>query len=137
MTQPNPIAIVTGGSRGLGRSTVLNLAKRGVRTVFTYNSNEAEARNVARLAHEAGADAIALQFDASNVASFDAFVARVRDALGTFGALRVMSKKTAQATVMSGAAAQSQARCAGFRSTRTRCSAANPSAVAACWGSAT
>jgi NAD(P)-dependent dehydrogenase (short-subunit alcohol dehydrogenase family) len=86
MTQPNPIAVVTGGSRGLGRSTVLNLAKRGVRTVFTYHSNEAEARNVARLAREAGADAIALQFDASNVASFDAFVARVRDALGTFGA---------------------------------------------------
>jgi NAD(P)-dependent dehydrogenase (short-subunit alcohol dehydrogenase family) len=86
MTHPNPIAVVTGGSRGLGRSTVLNLAKRGVRTVFTYHSNEAEARNVARLAREAGADAIALQFDASNVASFDAFVARVRDALGTFGA---------------------------------------------------
>jgi NAD(P)-dependent dehydrogenase (short-subunit alcohol dehydrogenase family) len=86
MTQPNPIAVVTGGSRGLGRSTVLNLAKRGVRTVFTYHSNEAEARNVARIAREAGADAIALQFDASNVASFDAFVARVRDALGTFGA---------------------------------------------------
>ena len=33
------IAIVTGGSRGLGRSTVLSLAKRGVGSIFTYNSN--------------------------------------------------------------------------------------------------
>ena len=37
------IAIVTGGSRGLGRSTVLSLAKRGVGSIFTYNSNLAEA----------------------------------------------------------------------------------------------
>ena len=37
------IAIVTGGSRGLGRSTVLSLAERGVGSIFTYNSNLAEA----------------------------------------------------------------------------------------------
>jgi NAD(P)-dependent dehydrogenase (short-subunit alcohol dehydrogenase family) len=37
------IAIVTGGSRGIGRNTVLCLAKRGVRSIFTYNSNRAEA----------------------------------------------------------------------------------------------
>jgi NAD(P)-dependent dehydrogenase (short-subunit alcohol dehydrogenase family) len=33
------IAIVTGGSRGLGRNTVLSLAKHGVDSIFTYNSN--------------------------------------------------------------------------------------------------
>ena len=37
------IAIITGGSRGLGRNTVLQLAQRGVRSIFTYNSNRAEA----------------------------------------------------------------------------------------------
>jgi len=42
-----PIAIVTGGSRGLGRSTVLSLAKRGVRSIFTYRTNRAEASAVA------------------------------------------------------------------------------------------
>ena len=44
------IAIVTGGSRGLGRSTVLSLAERGVGSIFTYNSNLAEAEKVSALA---------------------------------------------------------------------------------------
>ena len=43
------IAIVTGGSRGLGRNTVLSLAKRGVDSIFTYNSNQAEAARVVDL----------------------------------------------------------------------------------------
>ncbi|HXQ45900.1 MAG TPA: 3-oxoacyl-ACP reductase, partial [Caulobacteraceae bacterium] len=34
--QTQKIAIVTGGSRGLGRNTVLNLAQRGVDTIFTF-----------------------------------------------------------------------------------------------------
>ena len=44
------IAIITGGSRGIGRDTVLRLARRGVRTLFTYNSNRADADKVAALA---------------------------------------------------------------------------------------
>ncbi len=44
------IAIVTGGSRGLGRSTVLSLAKCGVSSIFTYNANRVEAEDVAALA---------------------------------------------------------------------------------------
>lgn len=83
-----PIAIVTGGSRGLGRSTVLSLAKRGIRSIFTYHSNVDEARKVEALAREAGAEAIAIQLDTGEVASFDAFVERVRAALGTLGAQR-------------------------------------------------
>jgi NAD(P)-dependent dehydrogenase (short-subunit alcohol dehydrogenase family) len=88
MSQPTPIAIVTGGSRGLGRSTVLALARRGVRAIFTYHSNVAEARKVEALAREAGADAIALQLDTGQVAGFDDFVARVRGALKTWGTER-------------------------------------------------
>ncbi len=48
------IAIVTGGSRGLGRDTVLNLAKRGVDSIFTYHSNRAEAEKVVATAAESG-----------------------------------------------------------------------------------
>jgi NAD(P)-dependent dehydrogenase (short-subunit alcohol dehydrogenase family) len=82
------IAIVTGGSRGLGRNTVLHLAQRGVRSIFTFNSNRAEADKVAAASLDAGAKAIALQLDAGNTGSFDAFVKEVRRALKEFGADR-------------------------------------------------
>jgi NAD(P)-dependent dehydrogenase (short-subunit alcohol dehydrogenase family) len=75
------IAIVTGGSRGIGRNTILSLARRGVRSIFTYNSNRAEADKVVALAADAGAQAIALQLDTGNAGSFDSFMAQVRDAL--------------------------------------------------------
>jgi NAD(P)-dependent dehydrogenase (short-subunit alcohol dehydrogenase family) len=82
------VAIVTGGSRGLGRNTVLHLAQRGVRSIFTFNSNRAEADKVAAASLDAGAQAIALQLDAANTGSFDAFVKEVRHALKQFGADR-------------------------------------------------
>jgi NAD(P)-dependent dehydrogenase (short-subunit alcohol dehydrogenase family) len=88
MKNPRPIAVVTGGSRGLGRSTVLSLAKRGVSSIFTYHSNRAEAEKVVSLAREAGANAIALSLDTAMVAVFDDFVVNVRDALHTLGAQR-------------------------------------------------
>jgi NAD(P)-dependent dehydrogenase (short-subunit alcohol dehydrogenase family) len=75
------IAIVTGGSRGIGRNAVLCLAKRGVRSIFTYNANRAEADKVMALAAEAGARAIALQLDTGNPDTFDGFAQRVREAL--------------------------------------------------------
>jgi NAD(P)-dependent dehydrogenase (short-subunit alcohol dehydrogenase family) len=82
------IAIVTGGSRGIGRATVLQLAKRGVRSILTYNANRAEADKVAALAAEAGAHAIALQLDAGDAASFGDFAERVRGALAELNAER-------------------------------------------------
>jgi NAD(P)-dependent dehydrogenase (short-subunit alcohol dehydrogenase family) len=81
-------AIVTGGSRGIGRDTVLCLAKRGVRSIFTYHSNRAEAEKVVALAAEAGAGASALQLDTGNAGTFDGFVGRVRDILAERGADR-------------------------------------------------
>jgi len=86
--QTTKIAIVTGGSRGLGRNTVLSLAKRGVDAIFTYNSNRAEADRVLGLVREAGRKATALQLDTSNVRSFDLFAQNVRQALADFGAAR-------------------------------------------------
>jgi NAD(P)-dependent dehydrogenase (short-subunit alcohol dehydrogenase family) len=82
------IAIVTGGSRGLGRNTVLSLAERGISSIFTYNSNRVEADRVVAAVSAAGAKAIALQLNAGNVAAFDAFVENVQLALGTLGAKR-------------------------------------------------
>ena len=83
------IAIITGGNRGIGRDTVLCLAKRGVRTIFTYNSNRAEADQVATLAANAGAQAIALHLDVGDAGSFSQFSDHVKQALAEFGVERV------------------------------------------------
>jgi NAD(P)-dependent dehydrogenase (short-subunit alcohol dehydrogenase family) len=82
------IALITGGNRGIGRDTVLRLAARGVRSIFTYNTNRAESETVAALAAEANAPAIALQLDVGDAASFDRFVGEARNALATMGAKR-------------------------------------------------
>jgi NAD(P)-dependent dehydrogenase (short-subunit alcohol dehydrogenase family) len=87
-TSKDRIAIVTGGSRGLGRNTVLALAGRGIHSIFTYNSNRAEADKVVAAVREAGAKAIPLQLDTGNIGTFDAFAADVRSALADFGAER-------------------------------------------------
>jgi NAD(P)-dependent dehydrogenase (short-subunit alcohol dehydrogenase family) len=93
-TQPKPgssstqIAIVTGGSRGLGRNTVVSLAARGVDSIFTYHSNQAEADKVVDLIAQQGRRAIALPLDTGNVSSFDPFVQSVRKALAELRAER-------------------------------------------------
>jgi len=83
---PKKIAIVTGGSRGIGRSTSENLAKRGVNSVFTYHTHGTDAEAVVAAVKDAGADGVALQLDAGNIASFDAFVESVKNALANLGA---------------------------------------------------
>ncbi len=90
-TPRNPvrkIAIVTGSSRGLGRDTVLNLAKRGVDSIFTYHSNRAEAEKVVAMVAESGRQAIALQLDTGKVSLFDLFVRQVGEALAKLDAER-------------------------------------------------
>jgi len=82
------IAIVTGGSRGLGRNTIVNLARRGVDSIFTYHSNEAEARAAADAVAAEGAKAVAIQLDTGDAAAFDGFVGQVRQALASLGAER-------------------------------------------------
>jgi NAD(P)-dependent dehydrogenase (short-subunit alcohol dehydrogenase family) len=82
------IAIVTGGSRGIGRNAVLNLAKRGIHTLFTYNSNRAEADKVVALSAETGSRAIALQLDTGDTSAFDGFAGDVSKALAELGVER-------------------------------------------------
>jgi NAD(P)-dependent dehydrogenase (short-subunit alcohol dehydrogenase family) len=84
----NKIAIVTGGSRGIGRATVLALAKRGVRTIFTYNANREEADKVAALVSEAGGQARPLQLDVGQTGGFPSFTDAVKGALASLQAER-------------------------------------------------
>jgi NAD(P)-dependent dehydrogenase (short-subunit alcohol dehydrogenase family) len=71
------IALVTGGSRGLGRDMALNLAKKGRNVVISYNSNKEEADKVVAEIRAMGQKSIAYQLDASNVKSFDSFLEQV------------------------------------------------------------
>jgi NAD(P)-dependent dehydrogenase (short-subunit alcohol dehydrogenase family) len=88
MSQHAPIAIVTGGSRGLGRSTVLALAGRGVDSIFTYHANSSAADEVVALAEKAGAKARALRLDVGETSVFRGFAEDVRGVLGDWGADR-------------------------------------------------
>jgi len=81
-TNPSRIVLVTGGSRGLGRSAVLKLAEHGVDAILTYKSNEAEAHAVVREVQALGRKAVALQLDVGDSRGFTAFAERVKAALG-------------------------------------------------------
>lgn len=72
-----PIALVTGGSRGLGRSMALHLAQRGADVILTYKTNRKEAEDVVARIEAEGRRAVALPLDAGEVASFGAFAEAV------------------------------------------------------------
>lgn len=82
MTSPQ-IALVTGASRGLGRSTALALAHRGVRVVATYREDTHGADETVRMITGAGGDAIAMPLDIGDIATFPTFSADLLDQLST------------------------------------------------------
>lgn len=81
----NKIAIITGGSRGLGRNTAINLARRGVDIIFTYRVKQDEANSLIREIEAVGRKAAALRFDTGDTRAFDGFVLEVRKTLEGWG----------------------------------------------------
>ena len=77
----NKIALVTGGSRGLGKDMAISLSKKGIDVVLTYNSNKEEAEKVVSEINTRGQKAVALQFDVSDIPSLDNFIVRLSFAL--------------------------------------------------------
>lgn len=75
------IAVVTGGSRGLGRDMAISLSKKGIDVVLTYNVNKEEAEKVVGEIEALGQKAVALQFDVSDIQSLDNFIVRLSFAL--------------------------------------------------------
>lgn len=75
------IALVTGASRGLGRNTALNIARRGADVIITYQSREEEAQAVVTQIRAMGRKAVALQLDTAAVAGFASFAERLRTLL--------------------------------------------------------
>ena len=75
-------ALVTGGSRGIGRAIVLRLATQGADVAFTYRGNAAAAASTVAAVEALGRRALAIQADASDVASAESVVKATLEAFG-------------------------------------------------------
>ncbi|WP_174511613.1 SDR family NAD(P)-dependent oxidoreductase, partial [Methylocella tundrae] len=75
------IALITGGSRGLGRSAALHVARSGTDVILTYRSQAAEAQAVVAEIEAQGRRAVALPLDVGASATFADFAGQVRDVL--------------------------------------------------------
>lgn len=83
----NYVALVTGGSRGIGRAIVCHLARRGWRVAFTYCRSAEKARELVDELSARGADVAAFQADLCDFASADHCVAEVISRFGRIDAL--------------------------------------------------
>lgn len=81
MDTNNKIALITGGSRGLGKNMALALAQKGIDIILTYHSNQAAANEVVTAIELMGQKAVAFQLDTSNTATFASFIIQVKDYL--------------------------------------------------------
>jgi NAD(P)-dependent dehydrogenase (short-subunit alcohol dehydrogenase family) len=77
MATNSKIALITGGSRGLGRNAALQLSQKGIDVILTYRKNKQEAEEVVAAIQKNGQKATALQLDIAESKSFDGFVKQV------------------------------------------------------------
>ncbi|MBO9574006.1 MAG: SDR family oxidoreductase [Chitinophagaceae bacterium] len=81
MNRKNKIALVTGGSRGLGKNMSLALARKGIDVILTYKSNKEAADIVVSEITSLGQNAYAFQLDTSDIKQFDGFIKQVTEYL--------------------------------------------------------
>jgi NAD(P)-dependent dehydrogenase (short-subunit alcohol dehydrogenase family) len=81
MNKKSKIALVTGGSRGIGRNSAIALSKKGIDVIITYNNQKEKANLVVKEIEANGAKAVAMQLDMSDVSSFDFFASKLSDVL--------------------------------------------------------
>jgi NAD(P)-dependent dehydrogenase (short-subunit alcohol dehydrogenase family) len=84
MSKPSKIALVTGGSRGLGRNTALKLAEHGNDVILTYRSSRNDADAVVNEILHLGRRAVALPLDVEIASTFSDFATKVHDSLQSF-----------------------------------------------------
>jgi NAD(P)-dependent dehydrogenase (short-subunit alcohol dehydrogenase family) len=73
----NKVALITGGSRGLGRNMALQLARNGADVVITYRSKKTEAESVCAEIQDLGRKAVCLPLDTGIIASFPEFTSKL------------------------------------------------------------
>jgi NAD(P)-dependent dehydrogenase (short-subunit alcohol dehydrogenase family) len=73
MNSTQKIALVTGGSRGLGRNTAMAMSRKGMDVIITYHTRKEEAEQVVKEIEDQGRKAAALQLDTGDVSSFEGF----------------------------------------------------------------
>lgn len=83
------IALVTGGSRGLGKDMALNIARKGLNVVLTYRSEKAGADDTVQQIEALGRRALALPLDLSVAGAADAFVPQLQQALQAWGSPQI------------------------------------------------
>src|SRR5260221_11898762 len=87
MEKGNKIALVTGGSRGLGKDMALRLAEKGIDVILTYNSQVQDAQGVVAQIQQGGQKAATLQLNTGDIKSFGSFTTQLQDVLhNTFDA---------------------------------------------------
>jgi NAD(P)-dependent dehydrogenase (short-subunit alcohol dehydrogenase family) len=82
-TKANKIALVTGGSRGLGKDSALQLAQRGFDIILTYQTKKEYAEQVVQEIEALGAKAFTIALDISSIAGFETFKNEVQTILDT------------------------------------------------------
>jgi len=83
----NKVAIVTGGSRGIGRAIALRLARDGAKVVVNYNASAGTAEQVVREITESRGEGLAVQANVANAADVDRLVAAAKDRFGSVDVL--------------------------------------------------
>lgn len=78
------IALVTGGSRGLGKDMALSIARKGIDVILTYRSNESEARKVVEEIENMDVKAATLRLDMSRLEELDIFAEEIKKLLSTY-----------------------------------------------------
>ena len=81
MSTKNKVALVTGGSRGLGKNMALAIARKGIDLIITYNSNKEAADKVVSEIESLGQKAVAFQLDTSKINGFENFVKQTTEYL--------------------------------------------------------
>jgi 3-oxoacyl-[acyl-carrier protein] reductase len=87
MSQARPVALVTGASRGIGRSTALALARAGYDVAVNYASSQAAAETVAKEAGSLGARTLLCQADVADAAAVTAMARQIEAEFGRLDAL--------------------------------------------------